>query len=268
MKVKLNRLMSDRGRLSFTEQFIKAADFAEAEGNQLLIPRSLTNQVRSAREAFDANSTLLQTAFATRMEHTAACKAKLNALKRVMRHFWSSLKHRSEREGTNEWGVKMFKLHVSKNIPALSTRADWITAAKELLKGEAQILIAGGPPMTNPSGEDLTLALTEAEAALAQLTQTRTTLNQIRQGLNGNRAAIDTLHVEIARYFRYILGPQPAANRRDQMRNYGYIFTTEGTAEADASEGSDEGTGETGDESTNPAGEGEQTPEPADQPTT
>ena len=283
----MKALYSDRTKRDFLRRFTQAAESDAAQGTPILIGQ-LVNRANTLNSNFTTQLTTTQSAFSRRRAKVAQRMARVEELARACRDFWAGLRRRAARTGKTDWQESRYKLHSSKPLTQLSKFTEWITAAQELLAGEAEAQAAGEAPMANPSGEELTAFLTAAQAAEQELTEAQRLLNTERATLDQTRAAINTLHREGARYLRYSLGELPAPNRRQQMREYGYVFLSsqsqqggvepepdpeeeqpsEGEDQGDTQTGSETGT-ETGSESeTDPETESQQEPDPETETTT
>ena len=222
---------SDREKRTFLEKLIAAAE-KDAAAGRVLVAGNLVNQARNLLADYGQRTEDLQDGYAERMRLVAARNVTRKKLTTTIRHFWANVRFRALREDSDNWSVQKYKLHVNQPAPKITRHDQWIAAAKELIAGEAKVVAAGAEPMANPSAAQLTNLLTEIQALDDELLAHQAILADLRTQINTERNRVLALYAKIARYMRYSLDYLSAAQRREEMRRYGFLFQTNGTLDS------------------------------------
>ena len=106
----------------------------------------------------------------------------------------------------------------------ISNRADRRIQALAIIDGEAAMVAAGFPAMSNPSRQEIADKLTLAETELLQITPTDRAVEEALEKVRAVRPRANELIADILDDLRYHTRKLPAGTARDAMRTYGVQF--------------------------------------------
>lgn len=165
---------------------------------------------------------------ATLGQRVKETEGKVNALadlQTCVRDFWEVGKRMVTRRKLSTALLAYYGLAQDGSVPKSANDTSWLDFAAQIIKGDADAVVAGYPAMSNPSAADVA----------AQLTLTRTEFNQVggtdraydtaQETVAALRVKVDEMIQEIMAQLRFNLRKKDEPSQRRIMRSYGAKFT-------------------------------------------
>ena len=116
-------------------------------------------------------------------------------------------------------------------IPRPASREEVKTILESLIKGDAEAVRLGFPPMVNPSAAELQIVLDVALKEYRDVTGSDTAYDKAAEILAKHRVTANEWIKEIVDELNFALRKENASSKRRIMRSYGFKFESNGTSE-------------------------------------
>jgi hypothetical protein len=217
--------------LEATKRVTRTGDFARFKRSvgvdldlvQPWLNRSL-NTVSPFRTAYSSLKLTYQ-------ERTRASQLTADAgsqLSYTVRDFATGLQRRVRRNGEDPVVLTYYRVPSESLTPKASTPEEWREIAANLLEGETLATTQGHPAMANPSAEDLERSIADFDLHSGNLRAADAVYQQAQQQMETLRDQALLIWRGIAKNLRLLLADQEPSAQRRFLRNFGFVFRTEG----------------------------------------
>lgn len=146
------------------------------------------------------------------------------ALDTHLRDYIVVLARRTFRKKHSVAAFDYHQLPHSGEIPAITSREDRRTLARQLIDGDAAAITAGLPPMANPSAAELQAVLTDATREAEEIIPADRELQLLVEQVRAARPRATELVQEVIDELRHATRKLEPGTARDIMRSYGITF--------------------------------------------
>ena len=166
------------------------------------------------------------TAEAKRSLEVSQKNAKYAKLLAYIRDYWEGLKRRTPREDHDASVLLFAGLPLSGDVPPVSSEAAAVAAAKQIVKGDADMVAAGFPAMSNPTAAQVSAALVAYQTEHKDVAPADGVLDAALAAAQGMVFDVDDIiedvRAEVAHFNRKLDDP----SIRRALRRYGMRFAT------------------------------------------
>lgn len=157
-------------------------------------------------------------------QETGEAELAEDTLDTHLRDYIVALARRTFRKKHSVAALDYHQLPHSGEIPAITSREDRRTLARQLIDGDAAAIAAGLPPMANPSAAELQTALTDATREAEQIIPPDRELQLLVEQIRAARPRATELVQEVIDEFRHATRKLEPGTAREIMRSYGITF--------------------------------------------
>ena len=226
---------SDAGQLHLLGTALKTATGDSAK-NRSYLPAGLLTQISAFLGDSPQNGTTLP-GHATLLSRRAALEGKVtqetaealtaeDILDTHIRDYIIVLARRSFRMKHSAAVLDFHQIDHAGTVPAISSREDRRTLARQLIAGDAAAIQAGFPAMANPSAAELDAALQTATREAEEIIPADRELQAILELIRTARPRATELAQEVIDELRHATRKLEPGTARDIMRSYGITFET------------------------------------------
>lgn len=234
MTVKVIYLTSDLRRVRWLKRVCDAVD-ADASHNGDVFSQPLRTKTRSLATRFNAALDGLRQSYAARRHAVAARRAAYVQLRRLVLATRDVLHNRVRFGMMDATRLDRYKRSGEPLRTEYSKMDDWLLAAKNLLKGNAEADSLGLPVFMEPSGDVLEAQIQVYTAARQAVDQMHLQVAAQRKLMHQLRFQVFDLHRELFAWLRSRYYHLSASERREHLRAAGYEYAhVEKPATADA----------------------------------
>ncbi|HEY1770353.1 MAG TPA: hypothetical protein VGG02_08865 [Chthoniobacterales bacterium] len=214
---------SDASRLSVLDTTASVAPGDIADSKPSITQNTLTKVVAFIaifRPLYNA----LSGALTGRMKEVREREAARLLLDTYVRDFWEVLKRRAHRLEQPAEVLGYYGLPSDGTIPVISNFDQLLGFADNIVKGDADAVNAGYPPMANPSAAEIVPILADARAQAADIPPADRNYDDAQAAVQAQRPAADLLIEDIHGDLVSSLRRDDAPSQRRVMRSYGLVF--------------------------------------------
>jgi hypothetical protein len=215
---------SDANRLLFLKKSLEMGR-KDADSGLSLVDKDTLDAVEAFIMRFEPVYLNLNAALAQRIKETGEKTSALTDLQTWVRDFWEVGKRRVYRLKLSTALLAYYGLAQDGTVPKSTSETGWLDFAAQIVKGDADAVAAGYPPMINPSAAEVAAQLVMARAEAGQVGGTDRVYDQAQEAVAALRPEADTLIQEIADQLRFNLRKKDEPSQRRIMRSYGAHFT-------------------------------------------
>lgn len=168
----------------------------------------------------------IATAEAKRSLEVSQKNAKYAKLLTYIRDYWEGLKRRTNRLEHDASVLLFAGLPLAGDVPAIPNEGAAVAIAKQIAKGDADIVAAGFPAMSNPTAAEVQAACLAYEAEQKDIAPADSVLDAALSAAQGMVAdvddAIEDVRAEVAHFNRKLDDP----SIRRALRRYGMSFAS------------------------------------------
>lgn len=157
-------------------------------------------------------------------QETGEAELAENDLDTHLRDYIVALARRTFRKKHSVAALDYHQLPHSGEIPAITSREDRRTLARQLIDGDAAAIAAGLPPMANPSAAELQTVLTDATREAEEIIPADRELQILVEQIRAARPRATDLVQEVIDELRHATRKLEPGTARDIMRSYGVTF--------------------------------------------
>jgi hypothetical protein len=155
----------------------------------------------------------------------------------VMRDVWEVQKRRVKRLRLPAEVLTFYQLPLSGLVPNIGKDKDLLAMAANIIKGDAEAVLAGYDPILNPSIAEVQTALDAAEKELAEVAPADRNYDKAEEEVANLRPEADSLIADVVDELRFNLRKRDGASQRRIIQSYGVeINYTSGTEPVDDDE--------------------------------
>ena len=148
----------------------------------------------------------------------------LSKLELYIRDMWDGLRRRTIRMNHPAKILTEYGLPLNGLTPRPNRNSEWLTIGATIIKGEANAIAEGFPPISNPSVEELQAVLETAGKETGEAAIADRVYDEAQEALAVLRVKVDALVGKTRRDLEYFLFDRDDASRRRIMRTYGIKF--------------------------------------------
>lgn len=219
----MQKLTGDRARLNW---LLAATARADVETGSRSLYSELRQRLRDIWTRYDAALKLKRQTYRRRRQAVDDHAQRVTYCRCLVRQAWGGLHNRIARSEMRVSDLEHYKLPTEGGRPNPTTYEDWLAAGKLLLRGNEEAVAAGFPPLSEPPIGHLTDIVYGTAEALAELKSAKAAARAATVDLQRERAQVDLLMREIARYLRCRNMTFDRATMRELLRDYGYTFVS------------------------------------------
>lgn len=206
---------------------LKRAVQAIEEQTDHPLKETFTEEMRTLLTAYTTNRRrYLQDELAYRLVKVQRDRLS-KQLRITIRHFWDTLRARTERLGHDPHIMILFGLNEGRRPRNVAQAMGWVEIAQEVLNGEAVAITRGFPPMENPSAPEIQALMVQNREAANQTLHLRHRLSQLREEGNHLAKATEDILSRLYRRLQIHLEYHEPAARRRIMTQYGIQFSSD-----------------------------------------
>ena len=215
---------SDADRLTFlTHAVTNSQNKRIATESQLSLETEteLAAFVTQFESAFD----VITSTQSARIRETRQRREALDALATYVRDFWEVLRRRARRLGEPSEVHTYYRLPLDGTTLKPNMQTAWLGIAADVVKGDAEAVADGYPPMANPSAADVAAVLATAKTEAGEADIADDVFDQAQETVATLRVEADQWVGDIMAELRFVLRRKPTDSQRRVMRTYGATFS-------------------------------------------
>ncbi|BAX82210.1 hypothetical protein [Labilibaculum antarcticum] len=214
---------SDLNRLKMLDRSIATAQKDAVLGTSF-IPPKLLREAEELKLKFRTVYDLSNSSLSVRQKEVREKNETFVKLEVVVRDFFDGLRRRTYRMDHPAEVLRYYNITAGGELPTFSKDMDLVTAAENILLGEQKAVEAGYPAMSNPSAEEVALALESAKKEFDEIAPADRAVNKVQKDLAEVREPVDEMIKEIAAYIQFSMRNETTSNVRRFMRTYGFEY--------------------------------------------
>jgi hypothetical protein len=197
----------------------------DRQAGNLYVEQASLDAVETLVVQFEPAYLALNARLAQRIKETEDKVSALADLETCVRDFWEVGKRLVFRKKLPAALLAYYGLPQDGGVPKPTSEENWLVLAAQIIKGDADAVAAGYPPMINPSAAEVAAQLTLAQAEVNQVSEADRAYDQAQATVAAPRAQADALIQDVMEQLRFNLRKQDEASQRRIMRSYGVKFT-------------------------------------------
>ncbi len=214
---------SDEKRLAFLHKTLDADLYDRRRGQPYLHP-DLRDQVAGLLPAFEKALQTLKASKAVRSQQIQERNDALDELITYLRDFWEVLKRRVAREHQPAYLLEVYGLPEDGLVPKPTTYEEWLNAAAQVVKGDAEAAGVGYASMVNPSAEEVRTRLDEVYRRAAEVGTAERNYGMAQEHVVELRAEANEVIQDVMDTLRFRLRKLDFDEQRQIMHRYGANF--------------------------------------------
>lgn len=139
----------------------------------------------------------------------------------VMRDVWEVQKRRRNRLSLPAEVLTYYELPLSGLVPPSMKEKDMLAKATNMIKGDAEAVLAGYDPIVNPSAAELQVALDAAEKELGEVAPADRNYDVAEEEVANLRPEADSLIADVVDELKFNLRKRDGASQRRIIQSYG-----------------------------------------------
>ncbi len=212
---------SDNTRLPFMKKAITAATLDETRGSAY-VDAAFMATFAAHYEAYNDAYVNVQSRLGARVRETAESKIAIDKLKMYVSHVWFSVYHRFKRLDLPTGVLAYYQLNSDGSRPTLGKgREAWESVAEQIIKGDAEAVLAGYTAMAEPTAAELQAALDASVAEAGDVQVADRDYDEAQEALATYRDTADELILELRDLIIFGTRKKDAASQRRILRSYG-----------------------------------------------
>lgn len=155
----------------------------------------------------------------------------------ILRDVWEVQKRRVKRLKLPAEVLTYYQLPLSGIVPNIGKDKDLLAMAANMVKGDAESVLAGFEPIVNPSAAEVETALVAAEKELSEVAPADRNYDKAEEEVANLRREADSLIEDVVDELKFNLRKRDGASQRRIIQSYGVeINYTSGTGPVDDDE--------------------------------
>ena len=214
---------SDLKRNDFLNRCANAAAKDEDLG-VVYLPESVVTKLNEIKPNFNKLFENVKNSLSDKEKEIREKNQSIDKLHDFTRDFWSVAKRRAIRLDQPAEVLTKYGLPLSGDTPKLKNEGEILAAAKFIVKGDASLVENGFPAMLNPSAEEISEVLEQAEKERDDISPADRTYNIFQKEIRSLSVPVDVLIRDIADHILFAIRKETASNQRRIMRTYGFEY--------------------------------------------
>lgn len=214
---------SDLKRNDFLNRCANAAAKDKELGVSYL-PETVVTKLNEVKPNFNSLFKKLKTSLSDREKETREKNESIDILHAYVRDFWYVAKRRAVRLDQPAEVLTKYGLPLSGDTPKLTNEGEILAAAKHIVTGDASLIEDGFPAMANPSAEEISGVLMQAEKERDDISPADRSYNIFQKEIRSLSVPVDELIRDIADHIQFAVRKEKASNQRRIMRTYGFEY--------------------------------------------
>jgi len=215
---------SNLGRSSFLAQALDTGTKDRTAGNNFISQESLDN-ITNLLPSLEIAVSQVGSRLSVRAKEIRERASAVGKTKRYLRDLWVVLKRRVERLEQPAEVLTYYQLPLDGLTPNPTAQDEWLMLAEQVVKGDDRAVLAGYPPMTNPSAAELAEVLAAAKKESHDVAMADREYDQAQETMAALRPQAAELIAEVMAELRFNLRKKDAPSQRRIMRSYGAHFS-------------------------------------------
>ena len=211
---------SDPTRTAFMKKAITAATL-DAEIGIAYVDAAFMAAFTAHYEAYNNAYVKVQSTLAARVQETAESVSAFEKLKMYISHTWFSVYHRAKRLGLSHAVLSYYQLNADGSRPTLKGREAWESIADQIIRGDAEAVLAGYTAMAEPTAVELQAILDASIAESGDVQQADRAYDIAQEEVAAFRETADELIRELRDLIVFGTRKKDAASQRRILRSYG-----------------------------------------------
>jgi hypothetical protein len=189
------------------------------------VDATLLADITAHYNAYHAAYTAVEAALSKRVGETAESVAAIETLKLFIRHIWTSIGNRAQRQQLSAGVFNYYQLNADGSRPTLDdTREAWIQLGKQIVAGDAQAVLAGFAAVAEPSALELQAVLDTAISETDDVVSADRDYDIAQANLAAFRAPADEMVADVRAAILYAARKMDAPSQRRILRTYGATY--------------------------------------------
>jgi hypothetical protein len=212
---------SDSTRLAFMKKAVKAAAL-DSERGAAYVDAPFVSTFTAHYEAYATAYANVQSTLGDRVIETAESQAALNKLRMYVSHAWVSVYHRAQRLDLPDGVLEYYMLNADGSRPVIKQdRESWESIADQIIKGDANAVLAGYVAMAEPTAVELQTVLDASVNESGDVLQADRDYDEAQETVATFRDTADELIRELRDLVVFATRKKDAASQRRILRSYG-----------------------------------------------
>ena len=211
---------SDPTRIAFMKKAVKAAAL-DAEISITYVDVAFMATFAAHYEAYNAAYVKVQSTLAARVQETAESVSAFEKLKMYISHTWFSVYHRAKRLGLPNAVLEYYQLNADGSRPKIKGREAWESIADQIIRGDADAVLAGYTAMAEPTAVELQVILDASVNESGDVQQADRAYDIAQETVATFRDTADELIRELRDLIVFGTRKKDAASQRRILRSYG-----------------------------------------------
>lgn len=221
---KLSRPRSDDARFTSLVE-ISNSHKKDCETGKSLLTERLVSEIDTLIVPYRQTMSDVTSHKHRRAKEVSEKNDSLLTLRHYIRHFLSGLRNRVIREKLPKTLLTLYHLPQSGQLPQLSLSPQLVVTAQKLVQSDESAVEKGYEPMSNPSAEQLAVAIAAAKTEIDGTINIDKELNEVEERLAKHRSSADALIGDVIDELLFNLRKLPSSDQRRVMRNYGFSYS-------------------------------------------
>ena len=215
---------SDVTRLAFMNKAVKTAVSTQLTSATPRLSAPLIADLTTHHTAYKAAYDNAEAALSQRKIETAESAAAMSRLEMFIRHIWTAVYNRAQRDGLSVGVLGYYKMDNDGGRPKPSSREEWLGLGSSIVEGDAKAVANGFPLAVNPSALELQAALDAAVAESNDVPIADDVYDEAQAAVATLRPAADALIKRTRAELTFSTYEMDAASQRRVMRNHGATY--------------------------------------------
>jgi hypothetical protein len=215
---------NDLERVAFLQRSVKTGLSDVAAGHNYLGQPTI-DEVDALAQTFDAALSQISTDQSERSREIRQRNEAVALLATYVRDFWEVARRRAQRLKQPAEVLTFYGLPLDGTSPKLNRPDEWLATAVNVARGDAEVVAAGYPAMSNPSAVEVTAVLTTTRLEAEEADTADRSYDEAQEKLADLRVQADQAIEDILAELRFTLRRKDAPSQRRVMRSYGASYT-------------------------------------------
>lgn len=218
---------SDTTRLAFMKKAITAANLDITRGSAY-VDAPFMDTFTAHYEAYNDAYVNVQSTLGARVRETAESNVAIDKLKMYISHTWFTIYHRFKRLDLPTGVLAYYQLNSDGSRPTIGKgREAWESIAVQIIKGDADAVLAGYTAMAEPTAAELQAALDASIAEAGDVQSADRDYDDAQEALAAYRDTADDFIRELRDLIIFGTRKKDAASQRRILRSYGAKYRYE-----------------------------------------
>lgn len=215
---------TDVTRLAFMNKAVKTAVSAQTAGQTPRLSAPLIADLTAHHTAYKAAYDNAEAALSQRKIETAESAAAMSRLELFIRHIWTAVYNRAQRDGLPVGVLGYYKMNSDGSRPKPASREEWLGLGASMIEGDATAVSKGFAPAVNPSAAELQIVLDAAIAESSDVPIADAVYDEAQTTVSTLRPAADALIKRVRAELAFSTYEMDAPSQRRVMRNHGATY--------------------------------------------